>query len=389
MKIGIVWENGVSKWMSQMFEPLMDISDSDVTVFVGERNKYDITDVKLKKHRMTHREELLLGLRHPLASLKKIINAPFKKLDFYYNSLSKYLDGYDIVECHDSSRSLYSLSELKRQGKEFKLVVSYAENIPYRQVFDEKTNYIKHSAYEMIDHFIPWCNTIKKTMLLEGVPEEKITTIYTGIDLNLFTPEPKDTSLLKELEISPEEFTLLYVGKLTSWKGVHILPYAAKILVSKGYKGFCFVIAGRGAQLDNLKKVIAEAGVDKHFRFAGFTPYTDIKNIYNLADAFVCPSYPTMTWQEQFGMVLVEAMACGKPIIGSASGSIPEVMGDAGMTFIPGDFFELAEKIEFFMNNKNHIYRLGQKGRRRAEELFDARKNALKLYEVYRKVLGN
>ena len=388
MKIGIVWENGVSKWMSQMFEPLTDIPGTDVNVFVGDRNKFDVKNVKLKKQRLTHKEEMLLGLSGLPSSLTRIIHAPYKKMDFYYNSLNKYLRGYDIIECHDSSRSLYTLAELKRQGKGFKLVVSYAENIPYRQIFDEKTNYIKHSTYEMIDHFIPWCDTVKKAMLLEGVLEEKITTIYTGLDLGLFKEEPRDLALFREYNVDEGDFIILYIGKLASWKGVHMLPYAAKVLTAKGYKRFRFLVTGRGAQMDNLKKVIKEADVERHFCFTGFMPYGKMRNLYNLSDVFVCPSYPTMIWQEQFGMVLVEAMACGKPIIASASGSIPEIIGEAGLTFVPGDFFEFAKKLALFMENSNLAYELGQKGRRRTEEYFDAKKNALSIYEVYRKVLG-
>src|SRR3972149_1864852 len=234
MKIGIVWENGVSKWMSQMFEPLIDIPGTDVNVFVGERNKFDVTDVKLKKHMLSHKEEILLGLAGLPASLKRVANAPYKKMYFYYNSLNKYLNDYDIIECADSSRSLYTLADLKRMGKGFKLIVSYAENIPYRQ-------------------------------------------------------------------------------------------------------------------------------------------------------GFVFPSYPTMIWQEQFGMVLVEAMACGKPIIASAVGSIPEIIGDAGLTFVPGDFFEFAKKLALFMENRNLAPEVGQKGRRGAEEDLGARKNALSIYKMYRK----
>lgn len=387
MKIGIVWENGVSKWMSQMFEPLADIPGTDVTVFVGERNKFDVKEVKLKKQRLSHKEEVLLGLSELPGSLTRVIKAPYKKMDFYFNSLNKYLRNYDLVECHDSSRSLYTLAELKRRGAGFKLVVSYAENIPYRQIFDDKTNYIKHAAYEIIDHFIPWCDTIKKTMLLEGVPEEKITTVYTGLDMQLFKPEPKDTGFLKEYDLDEDEFVILYVGKLASWKGVHMLPYAAKVLWANGYKKFRFLVAGRGAQLENLKKIIAEAGVERHFRFAGFMPYENMRRLYNLADTFVCPSYPAMTWQEQFGMVLVEAMACAKPVVASASGSIPEIVGDAGITFVPGDFFGFAEKLGLLMDNRALAKELGQKGRRRAEEHFDAKKNALSIYKVYRKVL--
>ncbi|MEK7773534.1 MAG: glycosyltransferase, partial [Deltaproteobacteria bacterium] len=268
MKIGIVWENGVSKWMSQMFEPLMDIPGVDINVFVGERNKFDVKDVRLRKRNLTHREEILRGLYSLVSFSGHTGKKPYRRMHFYLNSLDKHLKGYDIVECHDSSRSLYTLSELKRR-KGFKLVVSYLENIPYRQVFDDKTNYIKKSTYEMVDHFIPWCDTIKDVLLLEGAPPEKVTRVYTGVDLSLFKPAPPDRGLLDEYDIRARGFTILYIGKLTSWKGVHMLAYAAKVLESKGYGDFRIVVAGRGAQLENLKKIISEAGVDEHFRFAG------------------------------------------------------------------------------------------------------------------------
>ncbi len=388
MRIGIVWENGVSKWMSQMFEPLMEMEDVDIRVFVGERNKFDVSDVLLEKEYLTHRGEIVNAISLLPDSMVRIFKNPYRRMDFYYNSLRRYLKGYHIVECHDSSRSLYTLADLKKIHG-FKLVVSYAENIPYRQVFDEKTNYIKHHTCGMIDHFIPWCDTIKRVMILEGIPEEKITTIYTGLDLNLFNPAPKDTDLLREYRIEEDSFIILYIGKIVSWKGVHSLAYVARILRYNGYKRFCFLVAGRGAQMKNLKRIIKEADVEGHFRFIGFVPYTEIQRLYNLADLFVLPSYPAMTWQEQFGMVLVEAMACGRPVVSTDSGSIPEIVGDAGMIVPPGDFFTLAEKIALFMDNRQLLDEFGRKGRKRVERLFDARKNAKRLYEVYRKVLGD
>ncbi len=386
MKIGIVWENGVSKWSTQMFEPLMDISDIDISVFIGERNKYDITDVLLKKNFLSHKKEILLGLRYFPGSVIRLARSPFKRMDFYYNSLNRYLEGYDIVECPDSSRSLYTISSLKQQ-KQFKLIVSYVENIPYRQVFDNKTNYIKHAACGMIDHFIPWCETIKKVLILEGIPEERITTIYTGIDTNLFKSEPKDTELLKRYDLADDVFIISYVGKLVSWKGIHNLAYAAKALLQNGYKKFCFLVTGKGAQLENLEKIISEAKVEKHFRFTGFLPYNQVRKLYNLADVFVLPSYPAMTLQEQFGMVLIEAMACSKPVISTTVGSIPEIVGDAGILVPPGDFFKLAQEIAHFMDNANLLTEFGKRGRQRVIEHFDARKNAIRLYEVYNRVL--
>lgn len=387
MKIGIVWENGVSKWSTQMFEPLMDIPDIDINVFVGERNKYDVSNVILRKHFLFHKDEFISGLLSFPEFFSRLLSSPYKRMYFYYNTLNKRLNDYDIMECSDSGRSQYTLANLKKE-KRYKLIVSYAENIPYRQVFDEKTNYIKHTTYEMIDHFIPWCDTIKKALLLEGVPEEKITTVYTGIDLNLFKPEQKDNKILKDLGVDEENFIISYIGKLTSLKGVQSLVYAAKALLQNGYEKFCFLITGRGAQLENLKKIMSEAKVEKNFRFTGFLPYEQISKIYNIADVFVLPSYPTMTCQEQFGMVLVEAMACGTPVISTTSGSIPEVVGDAGILVPPGNFFQLASEIATLMDNRDLALALGQKGRERAETFFDAKKNAVELYNVYKKVLN-
>ena len=386
MKIGVIWDNGVSKWMAQMFEPLADIPGADVTLFVGEKNKYDVKDIKLKLHRLTHREEFLLGASKPSESLSRLAFAPFKKMDFYYNSLGKYLEGTDVVESAQSSRSLYTAVSLKRRGMPFKLVMSCAENIPYREVFDDKSIHIKRESYGAVDHFIPWCDTVKKTMLLEGIPEEKITTVYTGLDTGLFKPAPKDQGLLKRFDVPPGAFVILYAGKLATWKGVQMLPYAAKALMRRGYKDFTFLIAGKGAQFENMQKIIKEAGVDSHFRYAGFVPYMDMRGLYSLADLFVLPSYPTMLSQEQFGLVLIEAMACAVPVVASATGSIPEVVGDAGFTFVPGDFFGFADKIALLIDNAALRKELSQKARRRVETYFDARKNAVKIYEVYQKV---
>ena len=386
MKIGLVWENGMAKWVSQMFEPLTALPGIELTAFVGERNKFDVSQVELNKHFLSHKEEVLLGVGTFLRSCARAWRAPYKRLDFYHNSLGKYLRGFDLVKCTDSSRSLYTTAGLKKKLG-YKLVVSYLENIPYRQSFDDKTNYIKQKTLDAVDHFIPWCKTIEQALLVEGVPQEKITTVYTSLDTNLFRPGPKDVDRLRQYGIGEETFNILYIGKLVSWKGVHNLVYAAKVLRNQGYGNFRFLIAGRGAQLNNFQRLVQEARLQDYFCHVGFLPYERIVELHNLADVFVLPSYPTMTWQEQFGMVLVEAMACGKPVVSTLCGSIPEVVGDAGLLVPPGNYYELARQIARLMDDRALREELGSKARRRVEEQFDANKNALKLYAVYKQLL--
>ena len=385
MKLGIVLDNKVSKWPLQRFEPLKD--KLDITVFVGERNEYDVSSIDLNMKRLTRAEEVSLAVRDPLASYKRIIKSPYKKMVFYYLSLKKYLKGFDVVYSCDITRSAYTLASLKDELG-FKFLLSWWENIPYRAAFDERTSYHKRHIMEKVDMFLPFTETAKKVLQIEDVPEEKIEVIYPGVDLERFKPGTKPEDLLAKNNIPKNSFVILYVGKLVSWKGVHNLVYAAKILKDKGIKDFVVAVAGRGAQKENMEKIIKETKTEGHFRFLNFISYDEMPDVYRMADVFALPSYPTMIWQEQFGMVLVEAMACGKPIIASASGSIPEIIGDAGLTFVPGDFFEFAKKLALFIENRNLAHEVGQKGRRRAEEYFDARKNALSIYKMYRKVLG-
>ncbi|MDA8213829.1 MAG: glycosyltransferase family 4 protein [Nitrospiraceae bacterium] len=375
MKLGIVLDNKVNKWALQRFEPLKDTID--ITVFVGKNNDYDVSSIDLKKRHLTQAEEVSLALRDIKTAYKRIIKIPYKKTDFYYFSLKKHLAGIDVVYSCDVTRSAYTLASLKdRLG--FKLLLSWWENIPYRAILDDKTNFQKRLVMEKVDMFLPFTETAKRVLRMEGVPEGKIKVIYPGVDTERFKPGDKPDELLSKNNIDRDSFVILYVGKLVSWKGIHNLVYAAKILKDKGIKDFVVAVAGKGAQKENMQKLIRETKTDEHFRFLDFVSYAEIPDVYRMADVFVLTSYPTMTWQEQFGMVLVEAMASGKPVISTMSGSIPEVVGDAGILIPPGDYMSLANSILELIENKKLREDSGKAGRERAEQLFSASKNAQK-----------
>ncbi len=349
MKIGILWEHGVSKWSMSPFEALMD--EHEVIVFIGEKNKFDYSLVKLKKVIMSHSKEYLYALKNPIKAIKRIISNPYKKMDFYINTLDNLLDNsFDILITHDASRSLYTLCELKKT-RNFKLIVSYAENIPFRSVYDEKTDYIKENSWDKVDLLIPWCNTISKALIQEKVPQEKIKVIYQGVNTDIFFPRPKDIELIDKFKISKNKFTFSYIGKLVSWKGVQYILYAANILRSQGINNFQILITGKGAQKSNLEHIIRKMELDDFVIFTGFVDYIDISKLFSIADCLILPSVPILTWQEQYGMVLVESLACNKPVLASKSGSIPEVVDKAGLLHTPGDWYELADNMKKIMND--------------------------------------
>ena len=373
-KIAIVLDNKINRWALQRFEPLK--TDIDITVFVGERNDYDAKSIDLNKRQLTHAEEIILAIQEPLTAYKRIIKSPYKKMDFYYFSLKKYLKGMDMVYSCDISRSAYTLASLKDELG-FKLILSWWENIPFRAVFDEKTAFHKRLVMDKVDIFLPFTKMAKEVLKLEGVPEEKIEVIYPGVDMERFKPGKKSEYLLAKNNIPKNSFVILYVGKIVSWKGVHNLVYAARILKQRGVKDFVVAVAGKGAQKENMEKLIKESGTEDNFRFLDFVSYDDMPEVYRMADVFALPSYPTMTWQEQFGMVLIEALASGKPVISTMSGGIPEVIEDAGILIPSGDYFQLAENILKLIKDDNLRGALGRKALERAGGLYDARKNGM------------
>ena len=105
--------------------------------------------------------------------------------------------------------------------------------------------------------------------------------------------------------------------------------------------------------------------------------------VYNLADVCVLASIPTPTWQEQFGMVLIEAMACGVPVIGTHFGGIPWVIGNDGILVPPRDPTSLANAIQGLLEKKEVREDLSRRGRERVKKQFDRYVVARRISAVY------
>ncbi len=379
LKVGIILDNKVNKWALQRFEPLQD--KFDISVFVGQRNDYDVSSIDMKKVFLSHSTEIALALKNPATAYRRVLRPPFKRMDFYYFSMQQYLKELDIVYSCDVLRSSYTLASLKEKYG-YKFILAWWENIPYRSVFDNKMDYYKEFVMDKVDLFLPFTNTAKRALQIEGVDEKKIRVIYPGVALDRFKPGEKPGKLMNKMNIPETSYIVLYVGKLVSWKGIHNLVYAARIMKQKGIKDIVFAVAGKGAQKETMKKIMKDSGTDEYFRFLGFMSYNDMPDVYRMADVLVLPSYPIMTWQEQFGMVMAESMASGTPVISTSSGSIPEVVGDAGILVQSGDFSGLTEAIIKLKHDKSLAGNLAALSRDRATALFSNKIITQQLQEV-------
>jgi glycosyltransferase involved in cell wall biosynthesis len=196
-----------------------------------------------------------------------------------------------------------------------------------------------------------------------------------GVDIDLFQPSPTPR------EAGP--FVIGYIGRLVESKGLlDLLPAVA------GLAGdWRLELVGAGPLRAELERQSAALGIAEKVQVASEVPSTDVPRVLRGFDVLVLPSRSTPSWVEQFGRVLVEAMACAVPVVGSSSGEIPNVIGDAGLVFPEGKVEALRGVLARLADSPEERARLGALGRRRALERFTQFRIAQATYRVYQEML--
>jgi len=174
------------------------------------------------------------------------------------------------------------------------------------------------------------------------------------------------------------------VGRFVPEKGLDVLIEAAARVA-----GCHLLLVGRGPIQADLESLGHSVGMEDRIRFAPAVPHHEVPRYLNAMDVLVLPSRTMPNWKEQFGHVLIEAMACGAPVIGSDSGAISEVIGPAGMVFPEDDVEALAGRLAQAMDNQAELDRLSDLGRERVEMMYTHARIAEKTYHVYRSVIGS
>lgn len=175
-----------------------------------------------------------------------------------------------------------------------------------------------------------------------------------------------------------------YVGRLVEEKGLELLLHAASRLIGP----WTMQILGDGPDRDRLEKVAQWLGIGPRVVFDEKMPSTHLPHYFSGLDVLVLPSVTRANWKEQFGRVLIEAMACDVVTLGARSGAIPEVIGDAGLTFAEGDVEELQIQLQRLIDDVSLREELRQKGRQRVTENYTQAAIAKKTVKVYRQLLG-
>jgi glycosyltransferase involved in cell wall biosynthesis len=208
-------------------------------------------------------------------------------------------------------------------------------------------------------------------------------TPILGVSEQLFSPQEKNV-----LRGTIPRCSLLigYVGRFVEPKDVKTLLKAVKLL--DGTVDWHLVLLGNGPQRDEYDELIHDFGMTERVTFHRAVSHDEVPQILSSFDVLVLPSKTTPKWKEQFGHVLIEAMACGVPVVGSSSGEIPNVIENAGLVFREGDTEDLRAKLIMLSENPQLHEVLRQNGLQRVKDLFTDARIAANMISLFETVLG-
>lgn len=229
-------------------------------------------------------------------------------------------------------------------------------------------------------------NYTKQILTKNGIPEEKVAVIFNGVDPGKFNHEIDCLRVLEKHKAKNKKI-ILTVGRLVERKG-HDLVIKALPLVLEKIPESVYVIVGDGPEKNRLEKLVKELNLKGKVIFAGSVPVNDRQNTllayYHACDVFVMPNRIVRGDVEGFGIVFLEAGACGKPVIGGRSSGVPDAIidGETGLLVNPESEEEIAMALIRLLLDKKLAGRLGRNGRKRVEKELNWKKLSRKYYDV-------
>jgi len=304
------------------------------------------------------------GLRRLNCSYLTLINWVCSSLDLH--AAKHHLHGLDAVYAYEDG-AVATFNAAKQQGILclYELPILFhrmsrdiqaqeAERFPdlasALQVIHEPTwrTERKQQEVQLADHIFVASSITKKSLLDVGVESEKISVISYGAPIEYFHPQHKTDKL----------FRALFVGSISPRKGVHYLLQAWKELQLSDAE--LLLVGANGFPQDWLKRY------EDIFRYVPSVPHASLNQYYSSASVLVFPSLV-----EGFGLVLLEAMACGIPVITTPNTAGPDILADGIEGFIVPirDVEALKEKLEWCYSHPQELAQMGQAARQKAEQL--------------------
>jgi glycosyltransferase involved in cell wall biosynthesis len=318
----------------------------DVACLVTRKNTYATADVPLRRVPVRTLRDFL-----PRGTAGDVVA---RAVGDRYLGVDEELRRADVV--HASELSFWFAAEAARQKPKhgYKLVLTAWETIPFLDAYRTRhARQYRRLTLPAADLFLAATERARQALLLEGVEPERIELCNPGIDVDRFAVAPPDPP--------PREHVIVSPGRLV-WEKGHQDVMRAVALLRRGIVPMPpgaaprLLVVGSGPEEKRLEAYAGELGIADLVEFRSL-PYEEMPRVYAEASCLVLASLPAAGcnlyfgdvprcfWEEQFGLVLAEAMAAGLPIITTTSGAIPEVVGDSADLVPAGDWLELARKL--------------------------------------------
>jgi glycosyltransferase involved in cell wall biosynthesis len=260
-----------------------------------------------------------------------------------YLGLADHLGGAAIVHSQELGY-WYSMQAARLKAQlGFRLVLTVWETIPFLGAYrNVRTRRYRRVVLRHTDLYLAATERARDALLLEGAPRERIRVSPPGVDLDRFGSASA---------ARPSEHLIVSPGRLVWEKGHQDVLRAVAALrrgIVEGYRNAATVrvlIVGAGPDERRLRRYADELGIGDAVELRAFVPYNRMPQVFAEASCVVLASLPVWSWEEQFGMVLAEAMAGGLPLVTTTSGAIPEVVGSDVVTVAPGDWPALARAL--------------------------------------------
>lgn len=226
---------------------------------------------------------------------------------------------------------------------------------------------------DVIDH---WVSTSRyNAAQIENRYQRSVKVISNGVDTDLFQPS-SDVSTKEKFRLPQDARFIVSVGRLVGWKGLQVIIAALAGLP----KDVHYLVAGEGPEQQQLATQAHELGLDDRVHFVGRVAHADLPRLLNLATLFAQPSIG----EEAFGISLVEAMACGLPVLASDNGGMKEIVvsGETGELLPAGNAAAWQRSLTALLENNSRAAAMGEAARRRAVEHFTWAANAAQVEKL-------
>jgi glycosyltransferase involved in cell wall biosynthesis len=299
----------------------------------------------------------------------------------FYPGISKIIsrEPWDLIHIEEEAFNFVTYHALRSCLRAGRKVIFFTWQNIYK-TYPPPFNYFERFAHKHVEAAIAGSQEIRDVLLAKAFSKPIAIIPQFGVDPELF--QRRDVSGLKERLGIADKFAIGYVGRIVEEKGIDDLISALVSLPDR----CVLVLVGSGPAEPKLRKLVKNLGLAKKICWVPHISSLQVPDYMSAFDVVALPSRTTRRWKEQFGRVLIEAMACETPVVGSSSAEIPRVIGDAGFVFPEGDPAALSHQLRTLYENHGLRAELGTRGRQRVLRHFTHRRIAEQTIEFYRKV---